>query len=169
MNIRPECPEDIAGVWAVERAAFGRDAEADLADRLRAHGKVRLSMLAEEDGVVLGHVLYSGVRLEGEHGVWHALGLGPLAVDPARQRQGIGAALVRASLERLREQGEPLVCVEGDPRYYTRFGFSDAAPAGITCEFNPPPGCFMLLELAVGSLGGRRGVVHYADEFQAVG
>ncbi len=95
--------------------------------------------------------------------------MGPVAVTPERQKQGIGSALIREGLERLRQAGYELLVVEGSPAYYPRFGFLDASPFGITCQFNPPPGCFMVLELRPGAAKGKSGVVYYTPEFEAVG
>lgn len=169
MHIRPEQPGDIPGVRNVEVLAFGRAAEADLVDLLRDHGKATLSLVAEDAGQVVGHVLFSPGRIETPGGPVAVEGLGPLAVLPGWQKQGIGSALVRAGLERLRQAGRRLVIVEGSPAYYPRFGFQDAAPLGITCEFNPPPGCFMVQALAPGALEGVSGTAYYSEEFQAVG
>jgi putative acetyltransferase len=95
--------------------------------------------------------------------------MGPVAVQPGRQGQGIGSRLIHQGLECLRQQGHRLVMVEGNPRYYSRFGFQDATPLGIACEFNPPPGCFMVQALVPGALEGVTGMAYYAEEFQAVG
>jgi putative acetyltransferase len=173
MIIRAEQTRDIEGIREVEILAFERAAEADLVDALRAHGKATLSLVAEEDGAIVGHVLFSPARI----GETPAIGMGPVAVRPARQGQGIGSALIRAGLAGLRQAGHTIVIVEGDPNYYTRFGFQDATPLGITCEFNPPPGCFMVQALTAGALASLvhpqgRGVqrtAYYAEEFQAVG
>jgi putative acetyltransferase len=167
--IREEEPRDRAGVYAVEQRAFGRAAEADLVDQLREHGKASLSLVALEGEQVVGHVLFSPARIDSPAGSVPVQGLGPLAVLPERQGQGIGSALVRAGLQRLRQAGHAAVIVEGNPRYYTRFGFTDATPLGITCQFNPPPGCFMVQALQPGALRGVSGSAYYADEFQAVG
>ena len=69
----------------------------------------------------------------------------------------------------MRQAGRRLIIVEGNPRYYMRFGFRMPSPLGITCEFNPPPGCFMVQALAEGALEGVSGTAHYAEEFQSVG
>lgn len=169
MIIRAEQPGDIPGVHDVETLAFGRAAEADLVDELRAHGKVTLSLVAEEGGQILGHVMFSPGRIEGPRGTVPVEGMGPVAVQPERQGQGIGSALIRAGLEWMRQAGHRLIIVEGNPRYYTRFAFLDATPLGITCQFNPPPGCFMIQALTPGALAGVRGTAYYADEFQSVG
>ena len=165
MNIREERAGDIAGIREVETLAFGRTAEADLVDALRAHGKATLSLVAEEDGQIVGHVLFSPGRIEETP----VEGMGPVAVRPDRQGQGIGSVLIRAGLAGTRQMGCRIVIVEGSPAYYPRFGFQDAAPLGITCEFNPPPGCFMVQALVEGALEGVRGTAFYAEEFKAVG
>ena len=169
MIIREERPEDRAGVHAVEALAFGRNDEADLVDLLRAHGKATLSLVAEDGGQIVGHVLFSPGWIEGLQGHVPVEGMGPVAVLPERQRQGIGSAMIRAGLDWMRQAGHRLIIVEGDPRYYMRFAFQDATPLGITCQFEPPPGCFMIQTLTPGALAGVRGKAYYADEFQSVG
>ncbi len=170
MIIRTEQPQDIPAVHTVEREAFGRDAEANLVDQIRLHEKVTLSLVAldEENGAVLGHVLFTPVSIHSEGGDYPALGMGPVAVAPSRQRQGIGSRLIRAGLEMLRQSGHARVVVEGSPVYYARFGFQNADHFGLRCQFNPPPGCFMILELQPEALGGRTGTVYYLSEFQEV-
>ncbi len=165
MIIREEQAEDIDGVREVERLAFGRAEEADLVDALRAHGKVTLSLVAEEDGRIVGHVLFSPGRIDETP----VEAMGPVAVHPGRQGQGIGSALVRAGLAGMRQAGHRVVMVEGNPRYYMRFGFLDATPLGIICASNPPPGCFMVQALTEGALNGVCGTAHEAEEFQTVG
>ena len=170
MIIREEHPEDRADVYEVEALAFGRNAEADLVDELRKNGKVTLSLVAEEGGKILGHVLFSpgwieGTRREDSRGR-HGTGRG--SAGPAgtghRFRHESGEAL-----KQMRQAGRSLIIVEGNPRYYIRFGFINAALFGITCEFNPPPGCFMVRALAEGALEGVSGTAHYAEEFRSVG
>jgi putative acetyltransferase len=175
VHIRAELPEDIAGIFEVEALAFGRDAprrfaspEARLVDALRAAGLAVLSLAAIEDGQVVGHILFSPVRIATPAGPLAALALAPLAVRPSHQRQGIGSALARAGLAQLRAAGHRLVVVEGSPSYYPRFGFVDAAPCGLTSEFDPPPGCFMVCELAPGALAGVTGRVFHAPQFRLV-
>lgn len=169
MVIRVETPADQDGVYAVEAAAFQRRAEADLVDLLRSQAGTTLSLVAEEDGMILGHVLFSPVVVKTPDGSREGQGMGPVAVDPTRQRQGIGSALILDGLERLRRAGHAFVVVEGSPRTYSRFGFRDALLLDLECEFNPPPGCFMVLELQPNGLDGVRGKVFYRPEFQAIG
>ena len=165
MNLREEQAGDIDSVREVELLAFGGTEEADLVDILRAHGKATLSLVAEEDGQIVGHVLFSPGRI----GETPVEGMAPVAVRPERQGQGIGSALIRAGLAGLRRAGQKIVIVLGDPKYYMRFGFKDATPLGISCEFDAPPGCFMVQALVEGALEGVQGTAYYAEEFRAVG
>src|SRR5262245_38064758 len=117
--IRPERAGDEAAIRAVHRSAFPADAEARLVDRLRANGKARVSLVAEADGLVVGHVLFSPVTVEGRS-TCVGLGLAPLAVAPDHQRRGVGSALVREGLAACRRQGCGFVVVLGHPAYYPR-------------------------------------------------
>ena len=123
-------PRDAAAIRAVHIAAFPTAAEADLVEALEREGDAVISLVAERDGEVLGHVLLSRMAVSNEQRAYRALGLAPVAVRSEAQSQGIGSALVRAALSRAAETGEELVFVLGDPAYYGRFGFSaaDAAP-----------------------------------------
>ena len=107
--VRDERPEDLAAIRAVNDAAFDQPLEGRIVDALRAHGAVRLSLVAEVDGRVVGHILFSPVTSAGAEG----LGLGPMAVTPDQQRRGIGGALIEAGLARLRAAGCPFVVVLG--------------------------------------------------------
>jgi putative acetyltransferase len=168
IRYRLETPEDIPTIHAVERDAFKREAEADLVDRLREKGAAFLSWVAAEDGEVLGHVLFSPVTIKMDSDEYPALGMGPVAIRPDRQRQGIGSEMIRTALDVIRGTNQPIVVVEGNPKYYSRFGFQDATLTGLTCQFDPPPGCFMVLELQPGALNGRSGRVYYRPEFAEV-
>lgn len=169
MIIRAELPSDVASIHRVHELAFGRPGEARLVDALRGTEWwiPELSLVAEEDGAVIGHVLFSGVTVrEGERAA-PALALAPVAVVPARQNAGIGSRLLRAGLERARELGHGVVILLGHPAYYPRFGFVPAGPHGIRY---PQPGheaAFMVAELIPGALARVRGVVEYAPPFSA--
>lgn len=131
-------------------AAFGRPNEAALVAAVRASDRyvASLAIVAEEDGVIAGHVMLSYVTLRGEE-QWQMLCLAPLSVVPERQKQGIGGALIRECVERAEAMGEPLILLLGHPEYYPRFGFERARPLGI----EPPSpaiadAAFMVLRLA---------------------
>lgn len=167
MRIRPECPEDHAAIAAVHERAFPQPAEARLVEALRAAGAATISLVAEQDGRVVGHVLFSPVTVQDGASAWDAIGLGPVAALPELQNGGIGSALVRAGLAACRAQGHPVVFVLGHATYYPRFGFRPAAAAGLRWE-GGHDGSFFVAELAPGALAGRRGVVRYRPEFGAV-
>ena len=132
MRIRAETRDDWEAIAAVTEAAFGKPREARMVDAIRASDAFapELSLVAEEDGDIVGHVLLSYVELEDSER--RLLELGPMSVAPDRQRSGIGTALVREALRRADARGEPLVLVLGHPEYYPRFGFRRASELGIT-------------------------------------
>jgi putative acetyltransferase len=126
MIIRPEIAEDAPAIRAVTAAAFkgapySSGTEAAIVDALRDAGALTLSLVAEEQGRIVGHVAFSPVTINGKAGGW--FGLGPVSVEPAEQRRGIGQALIRDGLERLKSAGAEGCVLLGDPAYYGRFGF----------------------------------------------
>jgi putative acetyltransferase len=164
VSVRPERAEDGAAVRAVHRAAFPTDTEARLVDRLRARGQARVSLVAEADGGVVGHILFSPVSVLTPSGPCQGLGLAPLAVLPPHQRRGIGSALVREGLAACRREGCGFVVVLGHPGYYPRFGFRRASAVGLGNEYGADE-AFMVLELQPGSLPAGGGLVRYGPEF----
>jgi putative acetyltransferase len=170
-TVRPEWPGDEAEIRRIVLAAFGGPAEADLVEALRASDAwlPGLSLVAIEDGEVVGHALFTRAAIETAGHRLAIVALAPVAVAPARQRQGIGGALVRAGLEWARANGERIAIVLGHPGYYPRFGFEPAVPRGITCAFaqGEHESAFMALALQPGALDGVRGLAQYAPAFGA--
>ena len=164
-RVRPEVAGDHACVHTVQREAFGRVEEADLVDTLREATQPQLSLVAERDGEVVGHVFFSPVAVEGTRGAPASAGLAPLAVTPAEQGRGIGSALVREGLSRCFGLGWPAVFLLGDPAYYGRFGFQLAAPRGLHYESHDYDRGFQLIELEPDVLHGCRGWVRYHEAF----
>jgi len=167
MLIRAEEQLDRAGVRAVNVSAFETALEANLVDALRDQAEPIVSLVAEDDGVIVGHIMFSPVSLSG-HPALSIMGLAPMAVSPARQRKGIGSALVRAGLERCRRLGIGAVVVLGHPAYYPRFGFSPSARFGISCEYDVPEDVFMVMELHAGFLDSASGSIRYHAAFKIV-
>jgi len=164
--IRPEAPRDRSAIFDVNARAFPRQDEAKLVDVLRAANAATISLVAERDERLVGHILFSPVRVEGEGASFAAQGLAPMAVLPECQRDGIGSALVRAGLDACRRAGHPLVFVLGHPAYYPRFGFEPALPRGLHYEGGAAfEHAFFVVELEAGALAGRRGIVHFRPEF----
>lgn len=158
MLLRPTTSDEAEVIAAVHRAAFGSDIEADLArDLMRDKAFVpTLSFAAEENGTVLGHVLFTRGWLERDDGLpgFPLLLIAPLAVVPGSQRAGVGSMLVEAAITLARESGEVAILVFGDPAYYGRFGFTDAWPKGVrTPHPAEPEWGWQILELAPDLLG----------------
>jgi putative acetyltransferase len=168
MIVRPERPEDISAIRIANEQAFGRPEEADLVDALRRNGKAAISLVAEDEGRVVGHILFSPVAIQSKGTGLTGVGLAPLAVIPERQNQRIGSMLVEHGLRRCREEGHPVVVVLGHPDYYHRFGFVPASRFGIKSEYDVADEVFMVMELREGALGGCAGAAKYQPEFYEV-
>ena len=161
MIVRKETPADISAIYRVVSEAFGQPDEADLVDRLRTAGDGVISLVAEAEGAVVGHVLLSRMSAP-----FPALGLAPLSVAPPRQRGGIGSRLVRAALDRARQEGWKGVFVLGEPDYYRRFDFDPSLASGFACDYAGPH----LMALALdGGLPVGEGRIAYAPAFAALG
>lgn len=167
MRIRIEKKSDLRFIREVNEAAFETPAEANLVDALREQAQPVISLLAEDGGEIVGHILFSPVMLAG-HPELDIMGLAPMAVSPERQRQGIGSALVRAGLDECRNLGSGAVVVLGHSEYYPRFGFKPASTFGIACEYDVPAEVFMAMELRPGYLEGASGTIEYHAAFKLV-
>jgi putative acetyltransferase len=166
VRVRRESAADRVAVHALNSAAFGQAAEADLVEALRDTAGV-ISLVAEVEDQVVGHILFSPVTFTGDESLLIA-GLAPMAVTPDRQRQGVGSALIRTGIEECRQAGFGAVVVLGHAGYYPRFGFAPASDHGVDCEYEVPPEAFMLAELQPGYLHGASGTIRYHPAFGAV-
>lgn len=166
--IRAETPADAAGVRRVNEQAFGRREEADLVERLHARGKVLVALVAEQDGAIVGHILFSPVTIEGAARVCTALALAPMAVLPSHQHRGIGRRLVEEGIMACKERGHARIVVVGHPQYYPWFGFGPASRYGLRCEYNAPDEAFMALALDPEAFRDCAGLVKFAPEFADV-
>jgi len=167
MQIRAQSADDSSAVWQVNKAVFPTPAEAGLVERLRAEADPVVSLVADDDGAIIGHILFSPVRLSADPG-FPAMGLAPMAVLPGRQGQGIGSALLRIGLDECSKLGCRAVFVLGHADYYPRFGFVPASRFGITSQYEVPDEVFMALELEPGALAGKAGGMHYHAAFDAL-
>jgi putative acetyltransferase len=163
--VRQEQPADFAAIRSVTEQAFGRSAEADLIEALRTRGQVLLSLVAERGTELVGHCLFSPVTLAAGGNICAVVGLGPMAVIPALQRQGIGTLLVQYGLEHCRQADYDGVVVLGHAAYYPRFGFAPASRYAIRCEYDVPDEVFMAIEFRLGALQECAGTAKYQPEF----
>lgn len=157
--IERERADDIAAIRAVNTAAFGQQAEADLVDALRQGGWAEISLVAKREGLVVGHILFS--RLDTP---MRALALAPVAVTPDSQRSGVGSALVQEGLRIAAASGWEAVFVLGEPAYYERFGFRREPAQGYECVYAGDH--FMVLKLRPGSAAS--GAIRYPPPFAAL-
>ena len=170
ITIRAESPADAAGIHAVNEQAFGQPMEANLVETLRKTCDTAVSLVAEDDGLIVGHILFTPVVVETGSGPVAGMGLAPMAVLPDRQRQGIGSGLVAAGVEMLRSRQCPFVVVVGHPEYYPRFGFERASRHRLESQWNEVPDeAFMVLVLDPDAMSGVSGVARYRREFDEAG
>ena len=167
MIIRAEKKTDRKAVYALNVGAFETQAEARLVDALREQAHPVVSLVADDDGEVVGHIMFSPVSLSGNPDL-KVIGLGPMAVVPRRQNTGIGSELVRAGLERCRKLGFVAAVVLGHPEYYPRFGFVPSSRFDIDSEYEVHEEVFMAMELQPGALSGKAGTVKYHAAFTGV-
>ena len=165
--IRTEKRNDAEAIHEVNRLAFGQEDESLLIRRIRNSSCFipDLSLVAEKDGKIVGHILFSSISIETKKGQIPALSLAPMAVLPAFQNQGIGSKLVREGLARSHRLGHKIIVVIGHPEYYPRFGFMSARTKGLEVSFPLPDEAFMVHELVPQALEGIQGTVKYPPEF----
>jgi putative acetyltransferase len=166
-RIRSETPLDASAIRHVHEAAFGGGAEALLAELLRKSASFLpdLALVAEVDGEVVGHVLFSRAAIEGLPDEKGMLVLGPIGVLPPQQRRGIGCALIQEGLRRAARMGFRGVALIGHPTYYPRLGFQPGTRFGLRSTYDVPDDLFMARPLSPGSLDGLSGTVLYPSEF----
>lgn len=170
LTIRAEGLEDHPQVRRINELAFGQPAEADLVDRLRQACADALSLVAEDHDQVVGHILFTPVVIETAQQRVVGMGLAPMGVLPARQREGIGSQLVTRGLKVLRDRCCPFIVVVGHPEYYPRFGFEPASRHGLASQWDGiPDAAFMTLILDPAVMAGVSGVARYRDEFNDAG
>jgi putative acetyltransferase len=165
MKIGPEQPVDATAIHALVAGCFNTTAEATVIDRLRTAGRLTISLVAEVDGQIVGHVGFSPLTIDDRP--TDGLGLAPLAVAAGHRRRGIGAALVNAGLDVCRQRNAGFAVVLGDPAYYGRFGFIPASQKALRGEFGGGD-AFRVIEFREGALPTDGDLVRYAPEFAVV-
>lgn len=167
MIIRPESSLDREAIWTLNVASFPSDGEARLVDSLRENANPFISLVAEQDGEVAGHILFTPVTLEGYPSLRIA-GLAPMSVRAELQKKGIGSALIKAGLQACCELGFGAVVVLGHASYYPRFGFVAASQFGLSCEYDVADENFMVKELTPDYLTDLHGTIQYHPVFAAL-
>ncbi|KKO53869.1 GNAT family N-acetyltransferase [Paenibacillus sp. DMB20] len=165
-----QCP-DYPHVDQMLKRAFKTGEEARLVEGLRASQDYipELSLVYETDGSIAGHILFSEASVQEDSSIYRVAALGPLAVDPAFQRSGIGSALMKEGLERCRSYGFPLVFLLGHPEYYPRFGFLPARRYGFELkQFQVSDDVFMVCELEPGALDRLQGEFRFSSVFESL-
>ena len=149
LNIRSQNrTSDLDAICQLNRAAFAEHGETKAFNQFREHRDDILSLVAEEEGELLGHVLFSPVMLSTPEGVVTGMGLGQLAVSPHQQNQGIGTGLAETGIKQIRQTGCPFIIVIGHASYYPRFGFRLGSAHNIQCQWQGiPDDTFMVLIL----------------------
>lgn len=165
--VRGERTSDLADISEINRLAFGREDEARLVEDVRKSKNYEFgfSIVAVKEDVILGHALFSKAFVVHKGRRFKCLALGPIAVLPEHQRNGIGKALIEEGFERAKEVGFGAVVVIGDPIYFGQFGFKPATVYKIRCSFNKIPDNFLVKEISRNALRGIIGTVQYAKEF----
>ncbi len=163
--IRPETNQDRTAIWHVNEAAFNGEAEANLVDALRDGGFVEVSLVAEIDDLIVGHILFSRLSIITRMGTVEAVSIAPMAVLPSHQRRGIGSKLVLTGLEACRERGHKIVVVLGHPEFHPRFGFSADLARPLENQFGSGD-AWMAMELVPEALVGVEGRVEYPPPFR---
>lgn len=164
-QVRPERFNDIEAIHSVNLEAFGRRLEAGIVDRLREEVRSLVSLVADDKGEIVGHILFSPATLSG-HDDLFVMALGPMAVKPARQGRGIGSELVLQGLDACERLGCHAVFVLGEPKFYRRFRFQPASRFGIESEYEDAGDAFMAQALVEGALADRSGTVKYHPAFE---
>ncbi|PZD75350.1 hypothetical protein C1752_00261 [Acaryochloris thomasi RCC1774] len=164
--IRPERISDVDAIWSVNQQTFETEAEANLVNALRKSASPYLSFVAERGSTVIGHLLLTPVDLVGECSKRKLMGLAPMAVLPAAQRQGIGSQLIKAGITACRRLEYDAIVVLGYPSYYPRFGFVPASLFDIHSSYEVPDDAFMILALSPSCLSDVHGIIQYHEAFR---
>ncbi|MFL2105058.1 GNAT family N-acetyltransferase [Desemzia sp. FAM 23991] len=173
VTVRQETKKDYIETEAVVEEAFKNEEYTDhtehfLVARLRKSTAFipELSLVAEENSRIVGHVLLTRISIENDSDNYESLALAPVSFLPDYQNQGIGSKLILDALSKARELGYRSVIVMGHDKYYPRFGFKPASIFGIESPFEVPDEAFMALELKEDSLEKVSGKVVYSKPFQ---
>jgi putative acetyltransferase len=168
IECREEKPSEVQSIYSLNCEAFETEAEAQLVDTLRKANKLILSLVAVDGDKVVGHIAFSPMNLASQ-GDRMLAGLGPMAVAKSRQKQGIGAQLIQAGENRLKELGYDAIFVLGHKEYYPKFGYKPSlSNFGIKSKYEVEDVYFMVKPLSQKGVSGLSGTILYEPEFDSV-
>lgn len=170
IKIRSEKKQDYNKITEINNLAFGQKNEGKLIENLRKTDNfiTELSLIAENDNEMIGHILFYPVIIKSENTKYKSLALAPMSVIPKYQRKGVGTKLVIEGLNIATKLGYESVIVLGHSEYYPKFGFKPASKWNIKAPFEVPDNVFLALELKANSLKDKSGIVEYPKEFNEV-
>ena len=165
-TIRKEEEKDHKQIYEVNKLAFQQENESKLIEKIRKSENFipELSIVAEIDNRIVGHILFSKIKIIGDSD-YESLALAPMAVIPEFQKRGIGSELIKKGIDKAKELGFDSIIVLGHKEYYPKFGFQRASKWNIKCPFEVPDDVFMAIELTEKAFEGKAGTVEYPDEF----
>ena len=165
-TIRKEEEKDHKQIYEVNKLAFQQENESKLIEKIRKSENFipELSIVAEIDNRIVGHILFSKIKIIGDSD-YESLALAPMAVIPEFQKRGIGSELIKKGIDKAKELGFDSIIVLGHKEYYPKFGFQRASKWNIKCPFEVPDDVFMAIELTEKAFEGKAGTVKYPDEF----
>jgi len=167
ITIRREEESDKQRILEITRLAFESDGEPKLLERIwKSEDYIpELSLVAVDDGQVVGHIIFTVMKIVTDDEDIPALCLGPISIVPERQRQGIGGDLMRHGMAECQRLGHHIIVLVGHPDYYPRFGFKSAGERGLSLKIEAPPEAFMVYEGISGALDGVTGTVVFSSTF----
>lgn len=166
IRIRKEKSSDIEAIKYVNDQAFKQPVEGNIVKKIRNTDSKILSLVAEVENQIAGHIFFSHAEIEGHPEINKGMGLAPMAVLPAYQKQGIGTMLINKGISILKNQNVPFIIVLGHPDYYPKFGFEKASEYGIRCQWaGVPDEAFMILILDKNKMKNIKGVAKYREEW----
>lgn len=167
--IRKEEEKDYKQVYEVNKLAFQQKNESILIEKIRKGENFipDLSLVAEIDNRIVGHILFSKIKIVGDS-IFESIALAPMAVIPVFQKQGVGSKLIKKGMAKAKELGFDSIIVLGHKDYYPKFGFERASKWNIKCPFKVPEEAFMAIALTKKALEDKAGTVKYPDEFMEV-
>ncbi len=166
ITIRVENKDDLITIKEINNKAFGQPEEGNIIDKIRASGSQILSLVAEIDQKIVGHIFYSEAEIEHDNERIIGMGLAPMAVLPEYQKQGVGKKLINESISILKKKPIAFIIVLGHEDYYPKFGFDKASKYGISCQWDGVPDeAFMIMILDKEKMENVHGVARYRDEW----